>query len=1120
MDVLIRFVNETATGTDRGIWLISSAAITYIGMAVSAAIYQRYIDRLRIMVRGALIGLVHDQAMKLPGKEVESEAVTLMSSDVDSVESVGEIFHDTWAYILEVVIGTMLLTARLQWFAFLPLAIIFACSRMSAYVAKHFEPRQKNWNTATQERISTTTSVLGGIKSLKMMGMVDVTQCRIWQLREKELRLSERLRWILVAYNASANSLGIFAPVLTLVFYALSSGTGELHANDVFTSIALLSMVTHPANMVMTLVPRAVSIIANFARIEAYISRLPVLDPRHNDGKEGLSLVSLEYVSVRHPSTPDPPILRDVSFRLSKGELIVCTGAVGSGKTSLVMALLGELPSTGSISLASKKIAYCAQAPWLPSVTIRDAIISHSNFDQEWYKLVLDACCLSPDLESFRNGDSTFIENNGMNLSGGQRQRVALARAVYSRYDVVILDDPLSALDENVAEQISDRLLGPRGLFREMNAGVLLISNATKLFPMANRLLVLQGSEARLQDPSTVQQGKIPGSLVHYAASDQTTQPSELYDTKAPGHNQRIDNAAEDLSRNAGDIALYGYYFNAVGYQNAFLMTVCTATYSFCLTFSQYVLRWATEASSGELNGYMGLYVGISFIAWAATSGTMWFTQMKVAIRSGTVLHSQLLERVLRAPLSYFADTQIGITLNRFSQDIALVDKQLPSALANLSTQIFKLLMQVALIVYVQPVMLATIPPCYILVYLIQKVYLRNSRQLRFLDLESRSRLNTNFLDTTSGVTTIRTFGWQDKFATKNIKALDMSQKPYYLLLCLQCWLKVVLDCIMATVAVGLITLTVVYRSSTGSDIGMALNLMIGANTTLLRLVQNWTSLETSLSAIARLKDVQECVPSEDGAKGALEPGAQWPSAGELRTENITVSYSQKSEPALRNLSFRVNPGQKLVVMGRTGSGKSTLMLSLLRLLETKHGSISIDDINIAHVPLQILRQRGIIAVPQDGFNIPTAAIRVNLDPYNKCTSDEIVQALRRTRLWDKIAAASTDVDTILNLPMSAILTFSAGQMQLFALCRMLLRVKATAPTKPIIILDEASSSLDRETEAIVGDILCKELEYHTVIMIAHRTEGIMNTLRPGVDAIATMKDGKLRVSIIGTSMD
>ncbi|GKZ39898.1 hypothetical protein AbraIFM66950_001555, partial [Aspergillus brasiliensis] len=268
MDAIIRFVRDTTADTDSGLHLIAYSATIYVGMMVSTAIYQRCIDRLRIMVRGALIGLIHDQAMKLPGKEAQSEATTLMSSDVDSVESVGEILHDTWAYLLEVVIGTLLLAARL------------ACSRMSAYVAKHLEPRQKKWNAATQERISTTTSVLGGIKSLKMMGMEDAVQSRILKSRANELRMSERLRWILVAYNASANLLGIFAPVLILVFYALSSGNGGLHANDVFTSIALLAMVTHPANMVMTLVPRAVGIMANFTRIETYISRSSVVDSR------------------------------------------------------------------------------------------------------------------------------------------------------------------------------------------------------------------------------------------------------------------------------------------------------------------------------------------------------------------------------------------------------------------------------------------------------------------------------------------------------------------------------------------------------------------------------------------------------------------------------------------------------------------------------------------------------------------------------------------------------------------------------------------------------------------------------------------------------------------------
>ncbi|RDK38396.1 hypothetical protein M752DRAFT_286421 [Aspergillus phoenicis ATCC 13157] len=1060
MDAVIRFVKDTTTDSNSGLWLIFFAGIIYLGMTIAAAIYQRCIDRLRIMVRGALIGLIHDQAMKLPGKEVDSEAVTLMSSDVDSVESVGEILHDTWAYLLEVAIGTMLLAARLQWFAFLPLVIIFACSRMSAYVAKNLEGRQKDWNIATQARISAITSVLGGIKSLKMMGMEDAGQSRISQLREKELHLSERLRWILVVYNASANSLGIFAPVLTLVFYALSPRTDGLHANEVFTSIALLSLVTHPANMVMTLVPRAVGIMANFARIEAYISRSSVVDTRQIAGKEKAQhLASLDHVSIRNSSITDAPILRDVSFSIAKGELIVCTGAVGSGKTTLAMALLGESASGGSMFLASKKIAYCNQAPWLPSVTIRDAILGGSDFDDEWYKLVIDACCLALDLEALPDSDSTVIENNGINLSGGQRQRIALARAVYSRCDMLVLDDPFSALDKTVGEHIVDRLLGPKGLFKATKAG---------------------GSKARLEDPSNVQKGEQLGSIVASTAGVvQNTQSSELHDKKTPGQNNRMNEAAVDLLRKTGDVAVYGYYVNAVGHRNALLMTACTATYSFCLTFSQ-------------------------------------FTQLKVAIRSGMVLHSQLLERVLRAPLSYFAETHIGVTLNRFSQDIALIDKQLPSALANLSTP---------LIVYVQPVMLVTIPPCYILVYLIQKVYLRTSRQLRFLDLDSRSRLYTNFLDTTRGVTTIRAFGWQDKFATENIQALDTSQKPYYLLLCLQCWLKVVLDCIMAIIAIGLITLTVVYRNSTGADIGLALNLMIGANTTLLRSIQNWTSLETSLGAVSRLKDVQERVRSEDDARGAIEPGPRWPSGGELRMQHVTVSYSEKSEPALRDLCLELKPGQKLYPVNRACharadifidySGKSTLMLSLLRLLETMHGDIYIDDINIAHVPLQVLRQRGIIAVPQDGFNIPTASIRFNLDPYNKCTDDDIVQALKRTHLWDKIAASSSGVGDTLDLPMSTILPLSAGQMQLSALCRMLLRVKVNSLMKPIIILDEASSSLNLETESILGDILREELKHHTVIMIAHRAEGIMDALRAGVDAIATMKDGRLQVSII-----
>ncbi|RAK95436.1 putative ATP-binding cassette transporter, partial [Aspergillus ibericus CBS 121593] len=1117
MGAAIRFVKGTSSEVS-GSHLVLYAAVIYVGMAVSAAVYQHQINRLRIMVRGALINLIYHQSLTIPSTS-DSESVALMSSEVDSVESTGEIFHETWAQLLEVIVGTVLMAARIQWFAFLPLIIIFGCSRMSAYVAKHLEGRQKAWNVATQERIVTITAALGGIKSLKMMGMEDAIESRVSQLRDNELRMSERLRWILVAYNASANALGIFAPVLTLIVYAMSSQSEGLHANEVFTSIALLVMVTHPANMVMTLIPRAVGVMANFSRIQNYLSKPSGRDVREYSDP-ARQFASIDNVSIQPPSVAQP-ILEDVCLSLGKGEMMVCAGAVGSGKTTLAMALLGEGHLTsGSIRLASKKIAYCVQAPWLPSVTIRDAITGGFDLDHRWYKTVIDVCSLVPDLESLPAGDRTMIENNGINLSGGQRQRIALARAVYSRYDMLVLDDPFSALDGAVTDRIVGKLLGPGGLLKKAGTTVLLISNSAKLFPLADRLLVLRDSKAYLQDSSSLQQKEWAGVSV-----STESQPIEPQRAKNPGHTHQMNDAADDISRRTGDMAVYGYYLNAVGLSNILVMTGCTATYSFGLTFSQYVLKWATESSDG-LSVYLALYAVVSLMAWAATSGTVWSAQMKIAIRSGAVLHAQLLARVLRAPLAYFTETDIGVTLNRFAQDIKLIDKQLPPALGNLNTQIFKLLMQVILILSVQPVMIMTVPVCSLCVYILQKIYLRTSRQLRFLDLESRSQLYTNFLDTANGVTTIRAFGWQDKFTAENIQALDLSQKPFYLLLCLQCWLKVILDCLIAVVAVVLIGLTVMFKSTTtGADIGLALNLIIVANTTLLRLVQNWTSLETSLGAIARLKSVQECVPSEERGL-TLEPDSRWP-VGDVQIDDVSVSYSEASELALRNVSLRITPGQKLIVMGWTGSGKSTLMLSLLQLLNTKAGSIRIDNIDLAQVSVRTLRQQGIIAVPQDGFNIPTASLRFNLDPYHTSTDEAIATALKRTRLWEKILTSSStppdqksttiDLALLLNRPMSLFLPLSAGQLQLFALCRTVLRVHANTSTKPIIILDEASSSLDPETESILAEILREDLRYHTVVMIAHRVEGIMHVMRKGVDAVATMQGGRVRgVEVVG----
>ncbi|QGA21426.1 hypothetical protein EYB26_009136 [Talaromyces marneffei] len=523
------------TSVDSGLLLVLFSAIVYLGMAVSGPTYQHQINRLRVMTRGALISLVHHQSLHMSTTGFkDSEALTLVSSDIDNIESFGETFHETWTRLLEVIIGTMLLAAQIGWFAFLPLVIVFGCSRVSAYVAKHLDGMQKDWNVATQKRLATVAAALGGIKSLKMMGMEDAVQSLISYLRSEEIGSSKRLRWILVTNNASANALGIFAPVLTLILYALTlENGGVLRADEVFTSVALLTMVTHPANMVMTLIPQAIAIMANFDRVQSYVSQPSIQDKREYSTESNVrKLASIQNVSIISPST-SLTLLLDVCIDLNRGEIIICAGAVGRGKTILAMAILGEAHlTTGTIRVSSKEIAYCSQEPWLPSVTIRDAI---------------------------SGGGLTWISNdNGINLSGGQKQRIALARAVYSRHRILVLDDPFSAIDEKTVDCIIDRLLSTRGLLKRMATTVFLITNSRKLDSFADKFLVLQDSCIHLRDPSSFEDTE--DSSAPSISIDTDNLKSELIETPKPkGVNHRIKDAADDITRATGDIAVYGY---------------------------------------------------------------------------------------------------------------------------------------------------------------------------------------------------------------------------------------------------------------------------------------------------------------------------------------------------------------------------------------------------------------------------------------------------------------------------------------------------------------------------------------------------------------------------------
>jgi ATP-binding cassette, subfamily C (CFTR/MRP), member 1 len=412
--------------------------------------------------------------------------------------------------------------------------------------------------------------------------------------------------------------------------------------------------------------------------------------------------------------------------------------------------------------------------------------------------------------------------------------------------------------------------------------------------------------------------------------------------------------------------------------------------------------------------------------------------------------------------------------------------------------------------------------------YFLQKIYLRTSRQIRFLDLEAKSPLYTHFFETLEGLSTIRAFGWERFFREASNRALDASQKPYYLMYCIQRWLSLVLQLLIGAMAVLVVGLAVGLRQTTSAgNLGIALTTILSFNTNVQFLLTWWTALETSLGAIARTKNFAEQTPTEDKPGESFVPSDDWPSRGEIELQAISASYGSEkhencksrrpltfkrdSDKALENIVMHIAPGEKIGICGRTGrlvqvtygikrhqfltinpSGKSSLLSVLQRLLDMDTGTILIDGVDLKCVPRDIIRTR-LVAVPQDPFLL-SGTIRLNADPTGKAPDELIMAAMTKVKLWDIIEARGG-----LDAEMAS-QVLSQGQQQLFCLGCALLRTESK-----ILILDEATSSMDLATDRLVQELIRVEFRDHTIITVAHRLETIAES-----DRVVVLEKGRI----------
>lgn len=435
---------------------------------------------------------------------------------------------------------------------------------------------------------------------------------------------------------------------------------------------------------------------------------------------------------------------------------------------------------------------------------------------------------------------------------------------------------------------------------------------------------------------------------------------------------------------------------------------------------------------------------------------------------------------------------------------MTLVDGELPYAYLETMLTVFQTLVSAGLMVATAQYFLATFPLVLLVLYFLQKFYLRTSRQIRLLDIEAKAPLYTQFQETLSGLATIRAFGWTRAFVDKHIELLDQSQRPFYLLYCIQRWLQVVLDLMVAALATILMMIVVGTRHEINPGlVGLGMLNVMTFNNNLTGLIGEWAQLEISIGAIARIRDFVRDTECEVKPHEDIEPPENWPQNGAIQIQSFSASYSETSVPVLHSISLDIKAGEKIGICGRSGSAKSSLLASLLHILEARSGSISIDGKDIAYMPRDSLRQH-LNVITQEPYWITSESVRFNMDPWHQpsanatstdpsYTDAQLISALTRCQIWPIILANGG-----LSAKMDAGF-LSHGQRQLFCLARAILR------KSKVVVLDEVSASVDVHTDVVMQGIIREEFSGCTLVSVAHRLDTIVD-----FDRVAVLAEGRV----------
>ena len=786
---LLDYLQDSMTSSpppNNGYGLIGATALVYTGIPFATAFYWYFQERALCMSRAYLATAVYRKTTEAKASAADDDnaaAVTLMSSDVERIRFGFMQLHEFWANPIQAAILCWLLQRQLGAAFAAPLVVIVFCVCCSALTMRLVGPRQMAWMKVIQKRVGHTANTISHIKPLKFSGLAGPVEEAIQALRDDELKIGNKFRAVLVG------SVGIgFTPILLGPVFTLAVTSRTLDVTTIFTSVSYLLLLSEPLNLLFQIVPHVLTGMACLQRVQAFLEK----ESRHDfRDSMGHSLVKMEEQPDNPVSgTPaikimdgsfgwaeDKMILKNITATIPRGpSLTMVVGPTGSGKSTLCKALLGETPITkGNVFMGTRfqKVGYCDQVPFLLNTTIRDSIIGFSPIDEQRYADVISATLLTQDLLELPQGDYTKIGSGGFSLSGGQKQRVAIARALYlPGCDLLIFDDVLSGLDASTQEKVFNRIFGPLGMLQKRSATAILCTHSVRYLPSADYIIAL-GADGTLVEEGVFEDLVANKQYIHslgvqIGASDQDSiiNPKDTKTTSteggsaetakiAPEDTQRTssntpvpptikEEKKDPTPRRTGDRAILLHYFKSIGPFWLSNFVIFGLLFGFFNSFSTVWLKFWSEDSDMRKHStpfYIGIYAMIQSLA-LSTLLLEAVVGMLVIIRlSGAALHKTALRTVMAAPLYFFAETDTGVVTNLFSQDMTLIDGELPQALINTSLYVWMAVGLAGVIASSSPYIIIAYPFIVAVLYTVQRFYLRTSRQLRLLDLEAKSPL-------------------------------------------------------------------------------------------------------------------------------------------------------------------------------------------------------------------------------------------------------------------------------------------------------------------------------------------------------------------------------------------